>query len=415
MIRILPEINQKEIRKIMLDIGADPCGIKIMLPKTEAYLIKVSSISNIASNILKQEMLSLGAEASIARGALTGRVKKTDCLLIGNLSQFNRLNQKLHKQPFGLKQLSNDISLALKNYQKEQFIMDLGRYKLTLGAHTKIMGIVNLTPDSFSGDGAYSSCVMRSAPALRISSVEGPCVSKIITSIEKMIKDGADIIDIGGESTRPGARPVSIKEELRRTIPIIKKIAKRSRVPISIDTYKSEVAKAALDNGAVIVNDITGLSNHKMAKIVAQYKAGIIIMHAKGMPSTMQINPQYNSLISNILQYLHSAINKALHAGIDQEKIIIDPGIGFGKTPAHNLEILKNLSCFKVLGRPILVGTSRKSFIGKILNAAEPKKRIFGTISSCILAAKSGAQIVRVHDVKAVKEALQVSEAILTN
>jgi dihydropteroate synthase len=226
-----------------------------------------------------------------------------------------------------------------------------------------------------------------------------------------MIRDGTDIIDVGGESSRPGARPIPIKEELDRTIPVIKALAKKIKVPISIDTSKPEVARQALDNGAVIVNDITALKNPKMAKVIAKYKAGVVIMHMKGNPATMQKNPLYKSLMDEIIEYLDKAINTAIDAGIDREKIILDPGIGFGKALVHNLEILKNLRELKVLGRPILVGPSRKSFIGKILNVGH-QERIFGTVSSCVLAVKNGANMVRVHDVKAVKQALKVLDAI---
>lgn len=226
-----------------------------------------------------------------------------------------------------------------------------------------------------------------------------------------MIDDGADIIDIGGESSRPGAQPVSIKEELARTIPVIKKLAKKINVPISIDTYKPEVARQALDNGAIIVNDITGLRNPEMIKVISRYKAGVVIMHMRGKPQTMQDNPVYKSLIDEIIDFLDDAIKKAVAAGISRDKIIIDPGIGFGKTFQHNLIILNKLSEFKVLGLPILVGPSRKSFIGKILKA-EPGQRLFGTIGASILAAKNGAKIIRVHDVKEVKQALKVFDAL---
>ena len=206
----------------------------------------------------------------------------------------------------------------------------------------------------------------------------------------------------------------------------IKLLIRRIKVPISIDTYKPEVARLALDNGAMIVNDITALRDPKMARLVAGYKAGLVIMHMKGNPRTMQKSPQYVSLLDEITEFLQKAINRAQESGIDKEKIIIDPGIGFGKTCGHNLEILKRLSEFKVLGRPILIGPSRKSFIGKILTLkgrpsyplrkglnAGPQEIIFGTVSACVLAAKNGARVVRVHDVKAVKQALKVTEAIL--
>jgi len=386
----------------MQDIKVDPYGIEIMLPKAVNHLVRINSISCIAANILKQEMLSLGGDVAVARDALTGKVKKTDCLLMATLSQFNRLTEKLNRQPFGLNRLAHDLSDNLTNYQKDEFNLDLGRYKLILRqGKTYIMGIVNLTPDSFSADGLYRTAysVQRIADSKRV-----------VEFVERMVDDGADIIDIGGESTRPGAEPIPVKEELERTIPIIKKIARKIKVPISIDTYKPEVARQALDNGAVMVNDITGLNN-KMAKIVSKYKAGVVLMHMKGNPRTMQNNPVYKSLIDEITEYLDKAISEAVAWGIDRERIIVDPGIGFGKTLEHNLEILKRLREFKILGRPMLVGPSRKSFLGKILNAG-PQERIFGTVSACVLAVKNGANVIRVHDVKAVKQAFKVFDAI---
>jgi dihydropteroate synthase len=373
-----------------------------MAPKAVTHLLRINSISNISANILKQEMLSLGGDAAVARDALTGKTKKTDCLLIGNLSQFSRLNDKLNRQPFGLNRLGADLSCALSSYQRDNFTVDLGRYKLNLGRRPYIMGIVNLTPDSFSGDGLYTN---------QKSKVKSKKLDYIIDYAKHQAGVGADIIDVGGESTRPGARSVSIREELARTIPVIKALAKKITVPISIDTYKPEVARQALDNGASLVNDITGLKTPDMAKLIARYKAGVVIMHMKGNPRTMQVNPVYKSLIDEIIEYLAKAIDVATRAGIDKEKIITDPGLGFGKTAGHNLEILKRLREFRILGRPILVGPSRKSFIGKILNVG-PQERIFGSVSACVLAVNSGAHIVRVHDVKETKQALKIFQAV---
>jgi dihydropteroate synthase len=402
MIRILELPDPKNIKQIMQAIGVDPYGIEIMCPKAVTYLVKLNSISNITANILKQQMLSLGADVAVARDALTGKLKKTDCLLMANLSQYSRLTQKLKKQPFGLENIASDLSKTLANYQRESFILDLGRYKLNLGRRTYIMGVVNLTPDSFSGDGLCGKWQMANGKWK---------LKKIIEYGEKLVEEGADIIDMGGESSRPGAKPVSLKEELNRTIPVLKSLSKKIKVPISIDTHKPEVAKAALDNGALIVNDITGLRNPEMLKLISRYKAGVVIMHMKGEPSTMQKNPEYVSLIDEIIKYLADAVSRAQAVGIDKEKIIIDPGIGFGKLLRHNLEILKRLKDFKVLGRPILVGPSRKSFIGKILNE-EPQRRTIGTVSACVLAAKLGAKILRVHDVREVKQALKVFDAL---
>lgn len=396
--RILEISSPRSLKEIMRDIKVDPYGIKIMAPKAMMHLIRLSAVTNIAANILKQEMLSLGGDAAIARNALTGRSRKTDCLLIGSLAQFLRLQQKLKVQPFGLSEVARDLSKSIASYRKEKFVLQSGAHRLYLGAKPKIMGIINVTPDSFSGDGQYHSSV-----------------ENIVEAAEEMVCEGADMIDVGGESTRPGARPVSCKEEINRTIPVVKALSKILRVPLSIDTYKPEVARRALDNGAAIVNDITGLRNPFMARIVSRYRAGVVVMHMKGRsPRTMQRKPVYASVIGEIISFLQKAVRVALENKISEEQIIIDPGIGFGKTCKHNLEILRSLKEFKILGRPILVGPSRKSFIGQILGV-ECNQRVSGTVAACVIAAAHGAHILRVHDVKAVRQALKVSSAISNN
>ncbi|MDP2905343.1 MAG: dihydropteroate synthase [Candidatus Omnitrophota bacterium] len=403
------KINRKQdIRELMRRIRVDAYGVKIMLPKALACLVQLDSITNIKANILKQEMLSLGGDAAIARTALSGGVKTTDCLLMGNLAQFGRLSEKLKVQPFGLDGMGRELSLALANYQKESFRLDLGRYKINLTAgKAAIMGILNLTPDSFSGDGLYSSFVVR-----RPSSVDADkTVNSIVDYALQLVDDGADIIDIGGESSRPGAKAVSIREELKRVIPALKRIARSVKAPISIDTYKPAVAEAALSAGAVMVNDITGLRDLKLARAVAAHKAAVVIMHMRGNPRTMQVNPRYSSVVDEVIDYLSLAIKRALDAGIDREKIVIDPGLGFGKTLRHNLEILKRLDEFKVLGRPIMIGASRKSFIGKILDA-DVSGRLCGTVSASVAGVSRGAKLVRVHDVSAAHQALRVLSAI---
>lgn len=265
------------------------------------------------------------------------------------------------------------------------------------GSRTYIMGILNVTPDSFSNDGIYKD------------------VDKSVRQAEMLAEQGADIIDIGGESTRPGAASVTVEEEISRTIPVIKKIAKSIDIPISIDTRKSEVARLSLDNGASMVNDITGLeSDEKMAGVAAEYGAKVVLMHIKGDPLMMQDNPTYENLIQEIKDKLKRLIQKAEEAGIKKENIIIDPGLGFGKTAEHNLEILKQLAIFKELGRPVMVGPSRKSFIGKLLGV-EPDKRIFGTAASVAIAIKNGADIIRVHDVKEIKQVAILADAIVRN
>lgn len=263
------------------------------------------------------------------------------------------------------------------------------------GSRTYIMGILNLTPDSFSGDGIYKD------------------PSRALEEAERIAEEGADIIDIGGESTRPGSLVISQEEEIERVVPVIKVLARKIKLPISIDTRKSEVAIRALDSGASIVNDITGLeSDRAMAELIARYDAGVIIMHIKGTPQTMQKNPLYDDLIGEITEKLSRLVRDAEEEGIKKENIIVDPGIGFGKRTCHNLEILDSLSRFKALGKPILVGPSRKSFIGDILGL-EPQERIFGTAASVAIAIKNGADIIRVHDVKEMKQVAEITDAIV--
>lgn len=260
---------------------------------------------------------------------------------------------------------------------------------------TYIMGIVNVTPDSFFNGGRYFD------------------VQKAVDHAFRLVEEGADILDIGGESTRPGAEPVSIDEELRRVIPVIEAISKRISIPISIDTYKARVAEETIKAGATIINDISGLRfDPEMPEIVRKYKVPVVVMHIKGTPKDMQKNPYYEALIPEIIEYLRNSIVIAKQAGIDENMIIIDPGIGFGKLPEHNLTIIKNLKEFSNLGRPLLVGVSRKSFIGKVLNEASPEKRLEGTASAVAISVINGANIVRVHDVGFMSKVVKMADAI---
>ncbi|MFH1201392.1 MAG: dihydropteroate synthase [Candidatus Omnitrophota bacterium] len=404
-VRMVSAGDLEEVKRQMRAIGVDKYGIQIMAPKSCMHLVKIEGLSNIAANVLKQEMLSLGGDVAVSRGSLTGATKKTDCLVIGNDIQVNRLNEKLRMQPFKLGELACQIKDVLHNYGRDKFVVKTRRFTLDLKKRPMIMGIVNLTDDSFSGDGLLNK-IKNQKSKIKI-------VNEAIRFTEKMVEDGADIIDIGGESTRPGARPVPLKEELARIIPVIKLLVKRIKVPISVDTYKPEVAKQALDAGASIVNDIMGTDlDNRIAKLVASFDAALIIMHIKGRPRTMQNNPKYKSLMAEIIFGLKGSIDKALKLGVNSSNIIIDPGIGFGKTSGHNLFILKHLSELKSLGYPILVGPSRKSFIGKVLGGVPAHNRLMGTAAACALAVANGANILRVHDVKEVKQVIKLTQAI---
>jgi len=268
-------------------------------------------------------------------------------------------------------------------------------YSLDFSKKTYVMGILNVTPDSFSDSGLYFD------------------KSDAIKRAIQMVEEGADIIDIGGESTRPGSESITIDEELRRTIPVIEALLKNIRIPISIDTYKSEVARVALAAGASMVNDISGLRfDPIMSEIVSEYKIPVVIMHIKGKPKDMQENPVYEALIPEIMDYLRKGMIIARKAGISEDLIIIDPGLGFGKTYEHNLEIINSLQEFTAFKKPILIGPSRKAFIGSILGDVPVLERIEGTAAAVAICIMHGANIIRAHDVKEMVKVVKVAAAI---
>ncbi|GBC91757.1 Dihydropteroate synthase [bacterium HR15] len=272
----------------------------------------------------------------------------------------------------------------------------LQRLRHALGKRTLVMGVLNLTPDSFYDGGRYTT------------------LERALARAEQMIAEGADILDIGGESTRPGSEPVPMDEELRRTLPVIEAIASRSDIALSIDTTKSEVARRALQAGAHIVNDISGMTfDPHMPEVVAEAGALAILMHIKGTPKTMQQNPTYDDVVREVRDTLAQHAERAQQAGIPKEHIWLDPGIGFGKTLAHNLQLLRHLPDLKALGYPVLVGTSRKSFIGLILGGLPPEERLEGTLATLALAVAWGADAVRVHDVKEAVRAVKVADALV--
>ena len=282
-------------------------------------------------------------------------------------------------------------------------VLKIGRKKFELGKRTIIMGVLNVTPDSFSDGDEHLS------------------VDDAVKHAFSMEKNGADIIDIGGESTRPGATPISVKEEMDRIIPVIEQIIGEISVPISIDTYKSEIAKNALDLGVDMINDISALQVDKnLASIVAEYEVPICLMHMKGNPKSMQINPVYDDVVKEIYDFLKERAEFALFCNIKKENIIVDPGIGFGKRTGgeieDNCEILRRLYELKDLGFPIMIGTSRKKFIGNVCGDDDPLQvsdRLEGSLAAACLAVANGADIVRVHDVKETRRCVDLVDCIL--
>lgn len=263
------------------------------------------------------------------------------------------------------------------------------------GKRTYLMGILNFTPDSFSDGGQFNN------------------LEAALEQASTLVKEGADILDIGGQSTRPGAVQISLEEELSRVLPVVEKVRQEMSIPISVDTTRAKVAQGAVELGADIINDISGGTfDEEMLPTVAKLQVPIILMHIKGTPETMQQQTDYQDLIGEIICFLSQQIDAAVSSGIERSQIIIDPGIGFAKTYEQNLEIINRLQEFTTLNAPILIGTSRKSFIGKILNQKDPQKRVWGTAATCCAAITNKADILRVHDVKPIYDVCRVADAI---
>jgi dihydropteroate synthase len=268
-------------------------------------------------------------------------------------------------------------------------------HRIPLGERTLVMGVVNVTPDSFSDGGLFADTETAVAHAARL------------------VDDGADIVDIGGESTRPGAEPVPVKEELRRVVPVIEGVrAARPGVPISVDTRHADVAAAAIEGGASIVNDVAGGADHEMLSLAADGKTGMVLMHMRGEPGSMQQHPTYDDVVADVHEFLRERVEAALFAGLASEQLCVDPGVGFGKTVEHNLALLRSLGRFRDLEAGLLVGVSRKRFIGALTGVEDPTDRLEGSLAGAVLAAAAGVDVVRVHAVGATVRAMQVTDAV---
>lgn len=394
--RYLHITSTSEALETLKRIDVDPFGIEAMVPKMENINILLEGIECKVANIMKQEMLSVGGDVAVARGSVDCSVDKTDAVIMGNIKHITKFVDKVSVQQFGLKEISGNIKKLLSNIVKRNFILRTPERKIELGNRTMIMGIINNTPDSFSDGGMFN------------------CVEEAVEYGVRLEGEGADFLDVGGESSRPGSAPVSTEEERERVIPLVKGLKRQVKVPVSIDTTKAEIARAAIDEGAEIINDISAMRfDEKMPGVAASYRTPVILMHMKGIPKTMQEGDiSYRSLMNEIIRFFRERIEKAESGGIDIENIIIDPGIGFGKTTKDNLKLLKYLKEFKTLGKPILLGTSRKRFIGEITGGDIPD-RIEGTAATVTAAIMNGAHILRVHDVKFMKKVSIMADAIV--
>lgn len=379
-----------EIARLLADLGIDPRGVEIMAPKGDFHLLRVSGLRRPAAAVLKQEMLAKGGEAAVPRDVYQGGDGEAEVLLMGTAAQFAAVVRTLAEEPFGLRALGGEIAAVLERLAAVPRPIVIGGREFVWGARTYIMGIINATPDSFSGDGLQNAPDPAEAAA---------------NQARAMAEAGADLLDIGAESTRPGSQPVGAEEEMRRLLPVLRAVAASVDLPLSVDTSKAAVAEAALAHGAHCLNDVWGLQRDPaIAAAAARAGAPVIVMHN-------QIGTEYEDLMGDILRFLRRSVARAVEAGIPEDRVIVDPGIGFGKTREQNLAVLRDLADLRCLGRPILLGTSRKSVIGLTLDRPVGE-RTYGTAATVALGVAAGADIVRVHDVREMAQVARMADAI---
>jgi dihydropteroate synthase len=391
--RVLVLRSLEAIRDELKKIGVDSGCIDSLAAKGMFITVKVEHLNPASCNIIKQSALSVGTDAAVHREVITGRKDDSDIILFGSYKEIERVAGKLRGQPFGLDSIAEELLAQVNGVRKPRQLKTSMR-SLTLGDGALLMGVLNVTPDSFSDGGKFLE---------RERAVERAL---------KMEEEGADIIDIGGESSRPGSDPVSEREEMERVIPVIEAVKKESTVAVSIDTYKSVVAERALKCGAEMVNDVSALRfDVGMVEVIREYSAAVVLMHMQGTPKMMQDDPRYDDVIQEICDFLRERADYAITHGIPRESVAIDPGIGFGKRLQENYEILDRVAEFASLGFPVLVGASRKSFIGKTLER-EVDERIEGSLAACAAALDGGVDIMRVHDVGETKRFVKMYECI---
>lgn len=370
--------NSLDIKSALKNLGVDSGGVNILSQKAKTHIIHIKNLHVGAANILKQDALSIGADLAVPRGTVLALTPEVDCILIATTAQLKTLSKKELAQPFGLKNLAIKLDSIINTDKPSE---------------VSIMGVINANHDSFFSGSRFLS-------------------SDAIDEILKMIDDGADIIDVGAVSSAPNSKSVSANEELERIKPILELIYEQKlydKVKFSIDSYEPLVIKEALSSGFSMVNDITGLQNDEVAKLCAEYDASVVIMHMQGTPQTMQDNPRYENILSDVYSFFETRIQKAESFGISD--IIVDIGIGFGKTLDDNLVLIKNLEHFLTLGKPLLVGASRKSMIDKI-SSSLADERLAGTIALHLESIRNGASMLRVHDVKEHVQAMKVYRAL---
>ncbi|CAM2904862.1 dihydropteroate synthase [Clostridium sporogenes] len=389
------ELNKNSFPEELSKIEVHEGSINIFMNKNSITPLKIFNVLAPAANIIKQELMALGGDCAINKYCVNCKVETSDIILLGTDRQYKKLLAKLKYMTFfRIQEIAVELENYIKNNGAVRTILKDGReinYE-----NLKVMGIINCTPDSFYEGSRKNS------------------IEEALKTAEKMLKEGAEILDIGGESTRPGSDPVDEEEEIKRVVPVIKEIKNKFKdAIISIDTYRANTAKAAIEAGADIVNDISAMKyDENMVKVVKEYNVPVILMHVKGKPKDMQIDPVYKDLMKEIHLYFSERIDYCRIHGITENKIILDPGIGFGKTVEHNLKIMNRIEELKSFNLPVLLAASRKATIGKVLGNLPTEERLEGTIALSCLAVDAGLQMVRVHDVKENIRAIRMLEAV---
>ena len=396
---MLLKINKELVGESMASIGAHPASLPIFAHKAAILPFKLLEVRTPAANILKQEMLAAGGDAVVPTGCIVNADKYVDVLLLGTLKQYKVLLKKLEQmQYFGLKQVAAELQAAVDSELTPQLLKTtLADGRVLTYDKMCVMGILNITPDSF-----YEGSRV-------------PGLADVVDRAGQMLQHGAQILDIGGESTRPGSDSVDGKEERRRVLPVIAALRKEYPAAVlSVDTYRADTAEAALAAGADIINDISAMeADPHMLDVAVRTKAPIILMHMRGTPKNMQQNCQYQDVVQEVAVYLAQRAQLLREQGVGADKIILDPGIGFAKDVEQNLRLMRDLHVLTSFGYPVLLAASRKSTIGAVLGGVPASERLEGTIATSLQAVYAGAQMVRVHDVQANVRAIRMLEGIL--
>ena len=391
---MLLKVIKEMLADAMENIGAHQASLPIFANKNQILPFKLLEVRTPAANIIKQEMLAAGGDAVVPTGCVLNKDKYSDVLLLGTRKHYNILLKKLELMPyFGMDKVKEELEAVLSESKLQTTLAD-GRvlnYDKVL-----VMGILNITPDSFYADSRTA-------------------IEEVVAKAGQMLADGADILDIGGESTRPGSEAVEAEEEQARVVPVIEALRKAyPNAVISIDTYRASTARAAIKAGADIINDISAMeADVEMLDVVCETNVPIVLMHMRGTPKNMQTQCEYKNVVEEVAVYLAERANLLRERGVGADKIILDPGIGFAKNAEQNLKLMRDLNALTSFGNPVLLAASRKGTIGKVLGELPAEERLEGTIATSCQAVYAGANMVRVHDVKENLRAIRMLEAIL--